>query len=232
RHYYQLLTRFSTNLAMLSDIAMLTLGADLKRKERISARLGDVLSHLYLASACLKRFNDGGRQQDDLPLVQRAVEESLYECQQALDAILNNFPNKWLAYALRLIIFPLGTWLTKPSDQLDHEVARLLQTPGAARSRLGQGQYLTRDNDNVFGLLEQTLEDIISCEPIFTKVCIAIDKALPFYNLDEAAHLGLKANAISEQEAKLLIRAEQGRKAIIAVDDFDASELIAQTKQN
>jgi len=230
RHYYQLLTRFSGNLAMLSDIAMLALGADLKRKERISARLGDVLSHLYLASACLKRFNDEGRQQDDLPLLQWSVENSLYQCQEALDAILNNFPNKWLAYTLRVIIFPLGTWLTKPSDSLDHKVAQLLQTPSTARSRLGHGQYLTRDSDNMFGLLEQALEDIIACEPIFTKICIAIDKKLPFYDLDKVAELGVVANAISEQEAELLIKTEQARKAIIAVDDFDANELISQTK--
>ena len=230
RHYYQLLTRFSANLAMLSDIAMLALGANLKRKERISARLGDVLSHLYLASACLKRFNDEGRQQDDLPLLQWSVEDSLYQCQQAVDAIINNFSNKWLAYILRVIIFPLGTWLTKPSDNLDHKVAKLLQTPSTARSKLGQGQYLTRNTDNIFGLLEQTLEDIITCEPIFTKICIAIDKKLPFYHLDKVAELGIVANAISEKEAQLLIRTEHARKAIIAVDDFDASELISQTK--
>jgi acyl-CoA dehydrogenase len=227
KRYYQLLTRFSANLAMFSDIAMLALGADLKRRERISARLGDVLSHLYLASASLKRFNDEGRQKEDLPLLQWAVEDSLYNIQQAIDSLLSNFPNRLLAHSLRLIIFPFGTWLTKPSDNLDHKVAKLLQTPGDARSRLGKWQYLTRDGKNVFGILEQTLEDIIACEPIFSKVCIAIDKQLPFYNLDNAAKLGLAANAITDKEAQLLIKAEQGRKAIINVDDFDSSELTA-----
>jgi len=229
KHYYQLLSRFSSNLAMLSDIAMMVLGADLKRKERISARLGDVLSHLYLASACLKRFNDEGRQQDDLPLLQWAVEDSLYNIQKAIDELLSNFPNRGVAYMLRGIIFPFGTWLTKPSDDLDHQVARLLQTPSETRNRLGKWQYLTRDGKNVFGILEQTLEDIIACEPIFAKVCIALDKQLPFYDLDNAAALGLAANAITEKEAELLIKAEHGRKAIISVDDFDNSELSVST---
>mgnify|MGYP000362621911 CR=1 FL=1 len=229
KRYYQLLTRFSSNLAMLSDMAMLALGSDLKRRERISARLGDVLSHLYLASACLKRFNDEGRQKEDLPLLQWAVEDSLYKIQEAIDALLSNFPNKWLAYSLRVIIFPYGTWLTKPSDNLDHQVAKLLQTPCEARNRLGKWQYLTRDGKNVFGILEQTLEDIIACEPIFAKVCLAIDKKLPFYNLDNAAKLGLSVNAITEKEAELLIKAEQGRKAVINVDDFDHSELVVST---
>lgn len=230
KHYYQLLSRFSSNLAMLSDIAMAVLGADLKRKERISARLGDVLSHLYLASACLKRFNDEGRQKDDLPLLQWAVEDSLFTIQKAIDELLSNFPNRWIAYVLRGIIFPFGTWLTKPSDELDHKVATLLQTPSDARNRLGKWQYLTRDGKNVYGLLEQTLEDIIACEPIFKKVCKAINKDLPFYQLDNAAKLGLEANAISAKEAQLLINAEVGRKAVISVDDFDSSELTASIK--
>jgi len=239
KRYYQLLSRFSANLAMLSDVAMLSLGADLKRKERISARLGDVLSHLYLASACLKRFNDEGRQADDLPLLQWAIEDSLFNIQTAVDALLCNFPNRWLARILSVIIFPFGKWLTKPSDNLDHQVAQLLQTPCEARNRLGKWQYLVRDGKNVFGILEQTLEDIIACEPVFTKVCLAIDKKLPFYHLDKAAELGLAANAITAKEAQLLIKAEQGRNAVISVDDFDSKELIAwnsnvidKTKQN
>ena len=225
KKYYQLLTRFSSNLAMLSDIAMLTLGADLKRKERISARLGDVLSHLYLASACLKRFNDEGRKSEDLPLLQWAVEDSLFNCQQAINATLHNFPNRWVAFAMRAIIFPVGTWLHKPSDELDHKVAQLLQRPSDTRNRLGKGQYLTRNSNNVVGMLEQTLEDIIASEPVFTKVCIALGKSLPFYHLDKVAELGLSVNAITQREAELLIKTEQERKAVIAVDDFDSNEL-------
>jgi acyl-CoA dehydrogenase len=227
--YYQLLTRFSSNLAMLSDISMLTLGGDLKRKERISARLGDVLSHLYLSSATLKRYNDEGRQQDDLPLVQWALEDSLYETQQAIDALISNFPNKIVALFLRAMIFPVGKWLKKPSDITDHKVAQILQTPGKARERLGQGQYLSRDPENVLGQLEQTLDDIIACEPIFKKVCKAIGEDLPFYALDEVAKKGLAVNAINAVEAELLCKAELGRKVAINVDDFDSDELRAQS---
>jgi acyl-CoA dehydrogenase len=227
--YYQLLTRFSSNLAMLSDISMLTLGGDLKRKERISARLGDVLSHLYLSSATLKRYNDEGRQQDDLPLVQWALEDSLYETQQAIDALISNFPNKIVALFLRAMIFPVGKWLKKPSDITDHKVAQILQTPSKARERLGQGQYLSRDPENVLGQLEQTLDDIIACEPIFKKVCKAIGEDLPFYALDEVAKKGLAVNAINAVEAELLCKAELGRKVAINVDDFDSDELRAQS---
>jgi acyl-CoA dehydrogenase len=227
RKYYQKLSRFSANLALLSDVAMLTLGGDLKRRERISARLGDMLSYLYLASACLKRYNDEGRQQADLPLLQWAVEDSLFKIQQAMDELLSNFPNKIVAVLLRTLVLPFGKTVHKPSDKLDHTVAQLLQTPSETRTRLGQGQYLTREPENMLGMLEQTLDDIIACEPIFEKVCRSLNQKLPFYNLDEVAAKGLAANAITQAEADLLVNAEKGRKAAINVDDFDPSQLPA-----
>ena len=225
RHYYQLMTRFSTNLAMLSDIAMLVLGGDLKRRERISARLGDILSYLYLSSATLKRYQDEGRNIDDFPLVQWALEDSLYKTQQAIDELLSNFPNRLVAFALRAIIFPLGTWLTKPSDMVDHQVAKILQTPSAARDRLGQGQYISQVPENLLGNLEKTLTDILRCEPIFERVCHAIGEKLPFYRLDIVADKGLAADAINEEEALLLRQTEIARKSVIDVDDFAHSEL-------
>lgn len=227
KRYYQLLTRYSTNLAMLSDIAMLTLGGDLKRRERISARLGDVLSHLYMASATLKRFNDEGRLAEDAPLMQWAVEDSLYKIQVAIDELISNFPNKLVGGFLRMTILPFGASLTRPSDKLDHKVARILQTPSATRDRIGQGQYLTREKENSIGMLEQTLEDILACEPIFDKVCRAIGEKLPFFRLDLVAEKGLAANAITEVEAELLRKTEVARKAAIDVDDFDPIDLPA-----
>jgi acyl-CoA dehydrogenase len=227
RRYYQLMTRFSSNLAMLSDIAMLTLGGDLKRRERISARLGDILSYLYLASATLKRYNDEGRQMADFPLVQWAVEDSLFKTQQAIDELINNFPNKIVAKVLRVIILPLGRWLKKPSDETDHKVAAILQYANETRSRLGQGQYLTREPENVLGTLEQTLDDIMACEPIFNKICKELGEKLPFYHLDIVAEKGLSAKIINEEEAQLLRKTEIARKAAIAVDDFDTKDLIA-----
>jgi len=227
RRYYQLMTRFSSNLAMLSDVAMLTLGGDLKRRERISARLGDILSYLYLASATLKRYNDEGRQSADFPLVQWAVEDSLYNIQQAISELISNFPNKLVANVLKAVILPLGCNLKKPSDITDHKVAKLMQSPNDSRNRLGEGQYITREPENVLGQLEQTLDDIIACEPIFDKICRELGEKLPFYSLDIVAEKGLSANIINQDEADLLIATEIARKAAINVDDFDSDYLKA-----
>jgi len=223
--YYQLLNRFSANLAMLSDVSMVTLGGELKRKERISARLGDVLSYLYLASATLKRYNDEGRKIEDLPLVQWAVEDCLFKIQEAINDLISNFPNKVAKAFLQFTIFPLGTWLQKPSDTLDKQVSEILQTPSETRSRIGKWQYLKRDPSHPMGQLEQTLEDIIACEPIYKKACKELNKYLPFYKLNLVAEEALAAGVITQTEADLLCKAEKGRKIAIDVDDFSSEEL-------
>jgi acyl-CoA dehydrogenase len=225
--YYRLLTRFSANLALMSDIAMATLGGSLKRKERVSARLGDILSELYLTSATLKRFDDEGRQAADLPLLHWGVQDSLNKLQTALHDLLRNFPISWVGALMRGIIFPLGLPMHAPSDKLDHKVAQLLQYPNETRSRLGEGQYLTRTPNNNVGRLEQTLEDILACEPIIERISNAAGERLPLIYLDQIAEKGLALNVISQDEAELLKRTEIGRLDAINVDDFDPSELAA-----
>ncbi|MGI2149232.1 acyl-CoA dehydrogenase FadE [Shewanella baltica] len=224
KRYYQQMNRFSANLALLSDLAMATLGGNLKRKERISARLGDLLSQLYLASATLKRYEDEGRQTDDLPLVQWAVEDALYKLQASLDDLLDNFP-MGLGGALRVVMFPFGRPLKRPSDVLDHKVAKIMQTPCESRDRLGKGQFWTNSEHNAVGIQEQTLLDIIASEPLHDKVCKASGKRLPFMWLDKVAAEGKALGVLSDDEVNLLERAEIGRMKSINVDDFDPAEL-------
>ncbi|WP_345843663.1 acyl-CoA dehydrogenase FadE [Shewanella algae] len=228
KRYYQHMNRFSANLALLSDLAMATLGGNLKRKERISARLGDLLSQLYLASATLKRYQDEGRQSEDLPLVQWAVEDALYKLQSSLDDLLDNFP-AGLGGVLRLVLFPFGRPLKRPSDVLDHKVAKVMQTPCASRDRLGKGQFWEACDNNAVGIQEQTFKDILAAEPLYDKVCKAAGKRLPFMWLDKVAAEGKALGVLSDDEVALLERAEIGRMKSINVDDFDPAELKAQS---
>ncbi|GGZ40449.1 MULTISPECIES: acyl-CoA dehydrogenase FadE [Shewanella] len=228
KRYYQHMNRFSANLALLSDLAMATLGGNLKRKERISARLGDLLSQLYLASATLKRYQDEGRQSEDLPLVQWAVEDALYKLQSSLDDLLDNFP-AGLGGLLRLVLFPFGRPLKRPSDVLDHKVAKIMQTPCASRDRLGKGQFWEACDNNAVGIQEQTFKDILAAEPLYDKVCKAAGKRLPFMWLDKVAAEGKALGVLSDAEVALLERAEIGRMKSINVDDFDPAELKAQS---
>ncbi|WP_345813804.1 acyl-CoA dehydrogenase [Paraburkholderia sp. PREW-6R] len=164
--YYRAATRLSTAFALLADVSMFVLGGDLKRRERISARLGDVLSQLYLISATLKRFEDEGRQNEDLPLVRWGVEDSLYRAQQALDGVLANFPNRLAAGLVRVLAFPFGLPHREPSDQLGSEIAELMQKPGAARNRLVSDSYVPHPDVDALGYGELVFE----LNPRFTQI--------------------------------------------------------------
>ena len=229
KKYYQQMNRFSANLALLSDIAMGTLGGELKRKERVSARLGDMLSQMYLVSGVLKRYNDEGRLTEDLPLVQWASEDALYKLQTSLDELLDNYP-MGLGSILRFFLFPFGRPVKRPSDMLDHKVARIMQTPCASRDRLAKGQYLTPTQYNIAGIQEQTFIDLIACEPIHKRICEAADEKIPFMWLDKVAEKGVELNCISTEEVELMKRAEIGRLKSINVDDFDPQELISMVR--
>ncbi|KGY13521.1 acyl-CoA dehydrogenase [Vibrio tubiashii] len=228
--YYQQLNRYSANIAFLSDVSMAVLGGSLKRKERLSARLGDILSQLYLSSATLKRYESEGRIEADLPLLHWGLQDSLKQTELAIDEFLANFPNKWMGKALRILLMPFGRVRKAPSDKLDSQVAKILQTPSETRSRLGQYQYLEPSEFNPVGRIEHALEIILAAEPIFDRVCKETGKRLPFLRLDEVAEVGIEKGIIDAQEANLLREAEAQRLYVINVDDFSPETLAAKPK--
>ncbi|WP_145521253.1 acyl-CoA dehydrogenase FadE [Yersinia aldovae] len=228
RRYYQQLNRLSANLALLSDVSMGVLGGSLKRRERISARLGDILSQMYLASATLKRYEDEGRQKEDLPLVHWGVQDALNQAEQALDDLLRNFPNGLIAGLMRFVVFPFGRVHQAPSDRLDHQLAQLLQVPSATRSRIGRGQYLTPSEFNPVGLLEEALQDVIAAEPIHKRLSKEAGRGLPFTRLDILAQKALAEGKINAEEAAILTKAEHSRLRSINVDEFEADALAAK----
>ncbi|ENM5912415.1 acyl-CoA dehydrogenase FadE [Vibrio mimicus] len=230
KRYYQQINRYSANLALLADVSMAVLGGSLKRKERLSARLGDILSQLYLSSATLKRFENDGRPVEDLPLVHWGLQDSLRQTEIAIDEFLANFPNRFIGRALRLIIMTFGRVRKAPSDKLDSKLAEILQTPSATRSRIGRNQYLTPSDHNPAGKVEQALTVILQAEPLFDKVCKALNQRRPFTGLDEVAKLGLEAKVLTIQEAALLSEAEAHRLYTINVDDFAPQELAAKKR--
>ncbi len=221
RRYYQKATRYSAAFAFLSDVSMLALGGGLKRREKLSARLGDVLSYLYLVSAVLKRYEDEGRQRADLPLLEWSAWDAMFRAQNAIEGVISNYPSRLVAWFLARIIFPRGRDYVVPSDRLGHEVARLLIAPSATRDRLTAGAYLPKSETEPLGCLEAALVATIAAEAVEAKVRAA-QKAgtLRGEQPGELARQALAANVITAAEQKLLERAAQLRDEVIRVDDF------------
>ena len=222
KRFYQQMTRFSSAFALLADTSMFVIGGSLKRKEKLSARLGDVLSHLYLASCALKFYDERGQQKDELPLLQWAMYDCSFKIQVAMDSIIANFPNRAIAWVLRRLVFPKGLTLIQPSDEMGHQVAKILITPTAARDRLIAGMYLPDDEKDIMGHLNAAMHAVIAVEPIEAKVRIA-QKAgrITARGQDAIFEEAMKLSVISETELALWKRARALTRDVVRVDDFD-----------
>jgi len=224
--YYRKLTRYSAALAFASDIAMLTLGGKLKHKELISGRLGDVLSHLYICSAMLKRFEMQGRPAADQPILAWAFHDAIYKMQTALANVVDNFPGRVVRMLLAVIIFPLGRLEKQPGDRLGHKVAQLLLSPSETRARLTSGIFVSESAGNPIGLLEIALPRVIAAEPVERRIMKAqsagdLDAGNRQNQLEEAV---LKS-IITDAEAQELKQVREMVTEIIAVDEFDSNVL-------
>jgi acyl-CoA dehydrogenase len=219
--YYRQLTRLSSAFAFAADMAMFGLGASLKRRERLSARLGDILSQLYLASSALKRFHDDGSPADDLPFVHWSVQDALTRAEEAFYGLFQNMPRSFLLMWLRLIVFPWGREFAPPADALGHEVCRLAMTPGAARDRLTADTYLGTDENDAVALLEAALAAAEQAEPMERKIRAAKSAGtLTPGAFAHEAELAAALGVITHDEARLLERARTLRRRAIMVDDF------------
>ena len=220
-------TRMSAAFALVSDVAMATLGGKLKRRERISGRLADALAWLYLGSATLKRFVDTGQPARDLPFAESACAHALYQIQSALVGVLDNLPNRPAAWALRLIIFPLGARRRPARDTLSAAVARGLLENREARLSLTADIYVPPPQELGLGRLEAALQQAVAALAVETKVRDAVraghlDKAPGDVLLDQAVEAGI----ITGAERQQVIDADEVRNEVIQVDAFDPGAFV------
>ncbi|MBX3693933.1 MAG: acyl-CoA dehydrogenase [Steroidobacteraceae bacterium] len=230
--YYQHIVRFSASFAFAVDVAMLTLGGYLKKKESLSARLGDVLSCMYLASMVLKHHENQGKPEADLPLVEWACRDLLYTAQEQLHGFLRNFPNALLAGLMRALIFPRGMTYFAPSDRLGHTLAELVSTPGESRDRLCESVYRTVQPGNPLGLLHEALLLSQTAEPLEKRLRVEGVKTGRISALDLPGQIrqGLELGILSETEAAMLRDYDRKVMHLINVDDFEPHELGVQAR--
>ena len=221
--YFQQLTRLSANFAFVSDVTLALLGGELKFKERTSARLGDGLSYLYLASAILKRYQDDGRPVEDQPLMHWSMQYCIYQLQQALLAVLANYPVKGLGGVLRCSLFPYGRCYSLPSDALDKQAAAILLEQSESRDRLVAGVYRNEDPNDPVGRVENAFSLTLASAAAAKKIKKAIKagKLSPSNDKATLAQQAAAANIISAEDAALYTQAQAAVNDAIQVDDFD-----------
>ncbi|MGI9289641.1 MAG: acyl-CoA dehydrogenase [Gammaproteobacteria bacterium] len=224
--YYQHINRYSAAFALAADVSMLTMGGDLKRKEKLSGRLGDVFSYIYLASMVLKHHRDNGSPEDELPLVEWSCRTLLYQAQEQLHGLLRNFPNRFVAGVLRILIFPRGRTYFAPEDRLGSEIVKLITRPTEVRERLSAQLYKTRTDKNLFGKLQTALETVEENAPLSRKLREAERNDIISGNTErELIEAAKEAKILGASEARQMLAQDDLIMELIHVDDFDPAEI-------
>ncbi|MEH6456095.1 MAG: acyl-CoA dehydrogenase [Cocleimonas sp.] len=225
--YYSDINRLSGVFALAADLSMLSLGAKLKFKENLSARLGDLLSTLYLASMVLKHHKDTSYNEEEWPIVQWSLDHLLHEFQIAFDELTANFPNRAIAFVLNTAAFPIGNRFIAPSDNLEKDVVDVISNDNASRDRLTSGLYMELEELNPLAIANQVFLDSLKLKPLQKILKAAIKSGtLPKISGQALLDAALEKGVINKEQAQQLNQHNSDVMEIINVDDFDESELI------
>jgi len=224
--WYRQLSRASRNFALVADLSVVALARKIRIKQKLTGRLADALSELFLLACVLKHYEDDGTLGDDRQFVAFAMQNGLHRFQEAIRGTIENFPIMWLRLLMRVAVFPLGFPYRPARDWLGQKIAGLASEPGETRDRLTRYIYVSDDPLDPTGLLEVTLEKVIKAEEIQKKVERAARRGLirRFHGIDWIGD-AVSKNIITQQEGNLLRDAETSTARVIAVDDFDPDEV-------
>ncbi|MDT8408522.1 MAG: acyl-CoA dehydrogenase [Wenzhouxiangellaceae bacterium] len=223
-HWYRRINRLSANFTLIADMTLLILGGKFKFAEKLSGRFADALSHLYIASSTLKRFEDDGRPEQDLPLLDWAVGDSLHRVESALFGVLANFPSPLMARFLKLVCFPFGRGQVAPSDQTGAKVAQLLMTNNPTRDRLIADAYRAREGVGAAMVLK-AFDAVLAGEEAENMVVNGMKKQPTPVNVVELARQAVESGLLTTEQARLLVEAQRLSAEVVAVDEFSPDEI-------
>jgi acyl-CoA dehydrogenase len=227
-HWYRRLHRYAQAFALVADWTTVFLGGALKRKQKISGRLADILGDLYLMSATLRRFEDEGQLAEDRELVDAIMADRIASMEKTFGEVFANFPNPVFAWAMRVLCFPLGRHAQPAGDRVNYRFARAVLRPGAFRDRLTTGTYVSFDPNDVTGVLEDALIKVTEAEEIEARFIKAARKGVIERRLDrDAIDDAVAAGVLNNNEAGIMRAADEATERVVKVDDFASEELAA-----
>ncbi|OGO93126.1 MAG: acyl-CoA dehydrogenase [Coxiella sp. RIFCSPHIGHO2_12_FULL_44_14] len=221
--YLRQMTRMSNALALMTDVTLLCVGASIKWKESLSARLGDVLSHLYMACAVVKLYGDSGKRAGDWPFAEWTLNYCLAAIQRAWDDFFVNFPSRWVARMMCFILFPWGRCYFSPSDAMSMAVAKSLQQTSSIRERLTQYCYRGNHSDAV-GRVEEAFRYLEKIKPLLNKLKSAHKPLIRYNTLRDRIQGAFELGLLSVEERELLQPFADLYWEALQVDEFHFEE--------
>jgi acyl-CoA dehydrogenase len=225
--HYRRINRLSSAFTLTADLALLILGGKFKFAEKLSGRFADALAHLYMASSTLRRFEDENRPDEDLAIVQYAVDDSLHQVEEALHGVYRNFPIGPVGSVLRALCFPAGRRHPVSSDRTGHTIARQMLEKSATRDRLIAGAFQAPLEDGV-GRVLKAFDAVLKAEPAEHAIRNALKATPTPVNVDRLVAKAVSAGVITEQQGADLKKAQVLSEQVIAVDEFTPDELAGQ----
>ncbi|NBP96758.1 MAG: DUF1974 domain-containing protein, partial [Burkholderiaceae bacterium] len=176
KKHCQRLARLSHAFAWLADFSLIFLGGSLKRKERLSARLADGMSYLYMAAAAVRLAGKYPDSKDHQVHAAWALTYCFYHSQKAMLDFCQNFPVRPLGILIRGLLFPWGQTMRYPSDQASHHLAQLMQHPNDYRQLLTESIFLSGDPKQPVDRMEHAFQLLMAHEDLYHAMDAVIDK--------------------------------------------------------
>jgi acyl-CoA dehydrogenase len=224
--WYRQLHRYAQAFALVADWTTVILGGALKRKQKLSGRMADILSELYIMSATIKRWEEEGELAEDRPLVDSVLADRTAAIEKSFGEVFDNFPNRFFGVAMKVLCFPLGRHARAASDDVNYELVRMVLRPGGFRDRLTTGVYVSMDPEDVTGVLEDALIKVTEAEEIETRFVKASRKGVIERRLDrDAIADAVAAGVLNDNEAGIMRAAEEATERAVRVDDFAPEDI-------
>lgn len=218
---YQHLSRLSFAYAWLADLSLMILGGDLKRKERLSARLADGMSYLYMAMAVLRHAQD----QDETSMMHAkwAVTYCFHQAQTSLIALCENFPRRSIGIFMRFVAFPWGRSMSAPKDKLGQTLAKFMCENTDYRKRTIKNIAISDDPAQATGRMEYAFQLLMNNRELYKKVPEL--KRCPSGNIKIMLAEKVSKHELTQSEMDTILLVEQARWEAIQVDEFTPEEM-------
>ncbi|MCP8900010.1 acyl-CoA dehydrogenase [Gilvimarinus xylanilyticus] len=220
--WYQRINHMSAAFAVAADVALGVLGGDLKRRELLSARLGDVHSQLFIACSILKFHGAHPRTAEEDAHAEYALKQAFHKAQTSLQAFYANFPSKFLGWAFKFATFLWGSPYKAPNDSDIRKLGGLIMEDTSVRKMLAGYVYMNHNPEDAVGRVESTYQLLNDLGDVWHTFSRAQAKGeLEGDTLDERLDDAVAKGVIEQADVEPLKTYDARRYDCLLTDNFD-----------